>query len=181
MGGSVYDALYHPDPWFRTLFDDFRDLAADELPAPYFSGCEFTSVCINTATYLQWLLGQCLKNGVVVKRGILSHLTEARKLSHTGEDANFVINCTGLGSLKLGGVEDETMAPARGQIVVVRNECTPMFTTSGTDDGSTEVSYLMSEYQSLSKIPCFVSGSWSTLADSISARGRRRHHHRWHI
>jgi D-amino-acid oxidase len=74
---------------------------------------------------------------------VLSNIDEAKKLSHTGEDVSFIINCTGLGALTLGGVEDSDMTPARAQIVLVRNEASPMRTTSGTDDGSTEVCYLM--------------------------------------
>ena len=54
-----------------------------------------------------------------------------------------MINCTGLSSLKLGGVEDKDVYPARGQIVVVRNTCDVMASTSGTDDGSEEACYIM--------------------------------------
>lgn len=135
--------LFDPDPWFKDMFDGFRNLEKHELPAGHDSGIEFESVCLNTSIYLHWLLGQCLKAGVVVKRGILTHLREAKSWSHTGKPADVVINATALGSLKLGGVEDKTLAPARGQIVVVRNECTPMVASSGTDDGPTELMYLM--------------------------------------
>ncbi|KND91897.1 D-amino-acid oxidase [Tolypocladium ophioglossoides CBS 100239] len=137
------DPLFDRDPWYKSLLPDYRELSQDEVPPGHDSGCEFTSVCINTATYLQWLLGQCLKNGVVVKRAVLADIAEARALSHTGQPASMVINATGLGSLKLGGVRDTTMTPARGQTVLVRNECHPMFTTSGTEDGDTEVLYAM--------------------------------------
>lgn len=54
-----------------------------------------------------------------------------------------VINCTGLSSKTLGGVLDNTMYPARGQIVVVRNDPGPMMSTSGTDDGEDEALYIM--------------------------------------
>lgn len=64
-------------------------------------------------------------------------------MSHTGSPASIVINATGLGSLKLGGVDDTTLTPARGQIVLVRNEGPVMLGVSGTDDGSTEDLYVM--------------------------------------
>ncbi|CEJ90260.1 hypothetical protein VHEMI06055 [[Torrubiella] hemipterigena] len=137
------DPLFLHDPWYQELLPNFRELNTDEVPAGYDSGCTFDSLCINVTTYLQWLLGQCLKNGVVVKRGIISHIKEAKNLSHTGLPADMVINTTGLGSLKLGGVEDKTMAPYRGQTVLVRNECTPMYVTSGTDDEPADLFYLM--------------------------------------
>lgn len=36
---------------------------------------------------------------------------------------------------KLGGVGDRTVVPARGQIVIVRNDARKMLDVSGTDDG----------------------------------------------
>ena len=43
-------------------------------------GSQFTSVCINPGVYLPWLLGQCLKNGVVFTRATVRHITEAFRL-----------------------------------------------------------------------------------------------------
>ena len=103
----------------------------------------FTSVCMNTAIYLPWLASQCLKNGVVIRRGIVDHVAEAACLHHLGSKANVVINCTGLSSLKLKGVEDNQLFPVRGQIVVVRNDPGFMADTSGTDDGPDEITYTM--------------------------------------
>lgn len=103
-------------------------------------------MCINTAIYLPWLVGQLLKNGVVLRRAVLTHILDAKTLSHTGKKADIIINATGLGSLKLGGVLDTTMAPARGQVVLVRNEASPanvMVISSGTDDSPKEVMYVM--------------------------------------
>lgn len=53
------------------------------------------------------------------------------------------MNCTGLSSKFLGGVRDEKLLPARGQIVVVRNDPGPMVSLSGTDDGEDEALYIM--------------------------------------
>lgn len=44
---------------------------------------------------------------------------------------------------ELGGVEDKTVVPARGQIVVVRNVAPKMLDISGTDDGDDEACYIM--------------------------------------
>ena len=54
-----------------------------------------------------------------------------------------VINCTGLSAYKLGGVEDKTMFPIRGQTVLVRNEADAMYSISGNDDSSDEMTYIM--------------------------------------
>lgn len=126
-----------------TVQPKFRILQPHELPPDHDNGTAFTSVCINTAIYLPWLLGQCLKNGVIVRRGIATDIGDAASMHHSGRRAAIVINCTGLGALKLGGVEDAKMFPARGQIVVVRNDPQGMFTTSGTNDGEDEVTYIM--------------------------------------
>lgn len=103
----------------------------------------FTSVCINTSLYLPWLAGQCLKNGAVLKRGTVKHVAHAAKLHSSGRRADLVVNCTGLLAAQLGGVRDENVIPARGQIVLVRNEPGRMMTVSGTDDGEDEVVYIM--------------------------------------
>ncbi|RFU80235.1 d-amino-acid oxidase [Trichoderma arundinaceum] len=137
------DPLFSANPWYNTVLPDYRELNHDEVIPGHDSGCEFTSVCINTVIYLSWLVGQCAKNGVVFKRAVLSDIREAKALSHTGQPANIIVNATALGSLKLGGVEDSSLTPARGQVVVVRNEFHPMVATSGTDDGPTEMAYIM--------------------------------------
>merc|ERR1711881_73061 len=107
------------------------------------SATTFTSVCINTAIYLPWLAGQCLANGVILKRGIVKHVSEAASLHHTGQPAKVVVNCTGLSARFLGGVLDSSVYPARGQIVLVRNEANVMASMSGTDDGPDEATYVM--------------------------------------
>ena len=140
---SPMDPLFSRDPWYKHIMDNYRELRPDEVLPGHDSGCEFGSACINIGIYLPWLVSQCVKGGVVFKRAILNHISDAKSLSETSPKADFVINCTGLGSKKLGGIEDGTMNPARGQTVLVRNTCHPMVTTSGTEDGPKEVLYIM--------------------------------------
>ncbi|KAK6398010.1 hypothetical protein LTR65_003090 [Meristemomyces frigidus] len=129
---------------------DFRALSDDELPSGIDAGVSVTSVCINTTIYLPWLASQCLKHGVILRRGIVMHVSSAAALHHTGKRADVVINCTGLSSGSLGGVEDNKMYPARGQLAIVRNTPTgppgpapTMFSLSGTDDAADETAYVM--------------------------------------
>lgn len=118
-------------------------LPKDSLNADIESATAFTSVCINTAIYLPWLLSQCLKNGVHFKRATLGHIEEALRVC--GEKIDIVVNCTGLGAARLGGVQDTTVVPARGQIVLVSNDVDgKMLSFSGTDDGDDEACYIMS-------------------------------------
>ncbi|KAK3069977.1 D-amino acid oxidase [Teratosphaeriaceae sp. CCFEE 6253] len=132
--------------WFAELIKDdawFRILPKSELPDGINGGTAFTSVCFNTALYLPWLASQCLKHGVIIRRGIVSHIADAAALHHSGKRADLVVNCTGLASLRLRGVEDSAVYPARGQIVLVRNDPEVMASVSGTDDGSDEATYIM--------------------------------------
>lgn len=120
----------------------------------------FTSVCINTALYLPWLVSQCLKAGIVVKREIFGHISDAAKVHHSGKKAHLVVNCTGLSAGKLGGVEDRNMTPARGQTVLVRNE--PGF-MSGIDEWDEELTYVMQRAAGKKVHICSVFGTELTL------------------
>jgi D-amino-acid oxidase len=80
---------------------------------------------------------------VIFKRATFTHICEAANDHHSGRKAHVVINCTGLSASKIGGVEDKTVVPARGQIVLVRNSPGAMVTISGCDDGEDEAAYVM--------------------------------------
>ena len=142
-GGASFDSLFSTMPWYKRLFPDFRELEQHELPAGVHSGCTYTGLCINTAVYLPWLVGQCRKRGVHFRRGRVTDIRELRDMHHTGKRADVIVNASGLGSKDLTGVSDSAMSPIRGQIVLVENESEPMYNISGTNDGPEEVSYLM--------------------------------------
>jgi D-amino-acid oxidase len=125
------------------IIRQFRNLTAEELPDGVDAGTEFTSVCINVALYLPYLAGECRKHGIVLERQILTHISEARKMHHSGWDADVLINCTGLMASTLGGVNDKTVVPARGQTVIVRNDPGDWGIGSGPDVGEEELVYYM--------------------------------------
>lgn len=137
------ESLFDEKPWYDTFFPDYRKLPANELPPGVAYGHEFGSVCINTAIYLPYLVSQCRKLGVEFKRASLEHISQAASLHHTGSKADIVVNATGLMACKLGGVMDDKVVPARGQIVVVRNVSPAMFCFSSCDDGPEELIYTM--------------------------------------
>lgn len=56
------------------------------------------------------------------KRDVFTHIREAANIHHSGRKAELIINCTGLSARRLGGVEDQSMVPVRGQTVLVRND-----------------------------------------------------------
>lgn len=120
------------------------------------------------AIYLPWLVSQCLKNGVVFKRAVFKHISEASQSGyHPSGKVDLVVNCTGLLASKLGGVEDQTVVPARGQIVVVRNEASKMFDISGTDDGADEACYIMTRAAGGGTIlgGSYQKGNWESQVD----------------
>ncbi|KAF9888619.1 hypothetical protein FE257_008551 [Aspergillus nanangensis] len=103
---SDSSVLYDREPWSKEILSDYQELSSNEVPPEYDSGCKFTSVCINTATYLQWMIGQCLMHGVVFKREVLLDIAQVKHMSHTGVIASASVNATGLGSRTLDGVND---------------------------------------------------------------------------
>ncbi|KAJ5980430.1 D-amino acid oxidase [Penicillium waksmanii] len=141
--GQWFAELVQKDPWYKDLVDNFEEIPAEKLGSGIENGSRFTSVCINTAIYLPWLLGQCSKNGVQFKRATFKHVAEAGYAHHSGKKADVVVNCTGLSSKSLGGVQDDTLFPIRGQVVLVRNDPHAMYSVSGCDDGEDEVAYMM--------------------------------------
>lgn len=78
-----------------------------------------------------------------------------------------MVNCTGLLASKLGGVEDKTVVPARGQVVVVRNDAGKMADVSGTDDGPDEACYVMTRAAGGGTIlgGSYQKGSWESQPD----------------
>jgi D-amino-acid oxidase len=169
--GQWFNELLSTTPWFKDVVPDFRVLPKSELPAGADSATAFTSVCINTAVYLPYLVSQCLKNGAVFKRGIVSHITDAASMHHSGSKADLILNCTGLLASKLGGVMDKTVIPARGQIVVVRNDPGVMLAISGTDDGDDEVCYIMERAAGGGTIlgGTYQKGNWESQPDPNQA------------
>ncbi|KAI9676586.1 MAG: hypothetical protein M1822_008300 [Bathelium mastoideum] len=122
---------------------EFKEIPKSELREGIHNAFSFTSVCINTAIYLPWLVSQCLQAGVVFKRAVFDHICEAAKAHHSGLRADLIVNCTGLSALKLGGVMDQSMTPVRGQIALVRNDAGGNFSLSSSDDGPEEGVYVM--------------------------------------
>ncbi|KIW11299.1 hypothetical protein PV08_10599 [Exophiala spinifera] len=170
--------LLSPNPWFKDVVPSFRVLPKESLPSGVDSGTVFTSVCINTAIYLPWLVSQCLKNGVVFKRAVFKHISHAALPDvHPSKKVDLVVNCTGLMACRLGGVEDKSVVPARGQIVVVRNDAGKMVDVSGTDDGEDEAGYMMTRAAGGGTIlgGCYQKGNWDSQVDpSLAVRIMKR-------
>jgi D-amino-acid oxidase len=176
-GTTSFNNVFAENPWWRDLVDDYRDLAPSEMPAGMASGCEFGSVCINPALYLPWLVGQCRANGVVFHRKVVSHVSELRSRGVHGFKPDIVVNATGLSAAKLGGVEDKTCYPIRGQVVVVRSVAPAMVCVSGTDDGDDQACYMMTRAVGGGTIlgGTMQNGNWESQLDpNIASRIMKR-------
>ncbi|KAL1859236.1 D-amino acid oxidase [Paecilomyces lecythidis] len=163
-----FSELLSPNPWFAKVVPNFRSLPTKSLSPGIDSATSFTSVCINTAIYLPWLVSQCLANGVTFKRALFEHIVDATYHNfHPYGNVDIVVNCTGLMASKLGGVQDTTVVPARGQIVIVRNEARKMLSVSGTDNGDNEACYVMTRAAGGGTIlgGSYEKGSWESQPD----------------
>jgi D-amino-acid oxidase len=99
------------DPWWRAAVPALDRVRPERLPPGYADGYELSVPVIDMAVHLPWLLDRLEARGVPVRRQRLERLTDA----FAGVAA--AVNCTGLGAREL--IDDRTLTPVRGQVVVV--------------------------------------------------------------
>ena len=107
----------------------FKELPQNALVPGASAGTSFTTVNIDTPTYLPYLLARFLARGGALVRGAVQHVAQVAEggpgvFRSTGRPypapVDAVIVCAGLGARTLGGVEDADVYPVRGQVVLVR-------------------------------------------------------------
>ncbi|KAJ3135941.1 hypothetical protein HK100_002254 [Physocladia obscura] len=103
-------------PWYKRLVEGYEECTQEDLTATKKFGIKYQTVTINVPKYHAWLTDKAKAMGATFVKAKLNHWEDALKYVK----ADIVINSTGLGSLWLGGIQDQTMYPVRGQIVVVR-------------------------------------------------------------
>ncbi|XAO25041.1 hypothetical protein I312_103850 [Cryptococcus bacillisporus CA1280] len=120
VGQKDHLKIYEEHPNFMTL-------PVSELPPDVDHAVSFTSLTITPSVYLNRLIKQIssLSNGKV--RIHRFHLPCLSFLSHPSitaligqEPPAAVMICVGLGALLLGGVNDSSVYPTRGQVVKIR-------------------------------------------------------------
>ncbi|KAH7098324.1 D-amino-acid oxidase [Auriculariales sp. MPI-PUGE-AT-0066] len=100
---------------------EFRYLNENELIPEAQDGMTFKTVTIDTAVYLPFLLSKFLGRGGRLIRARVQHIDQVIAGAFTpGVLPDAVFICTGIGARSLGGVEDTTVYPIRGQTVVIR-------------------------------------------------------------
>ncbi|KAF8068674.1 FAD dependent oxidoreductase [Lyophyllum atratum] len=105
--------------FFESL-PDFIVYPPEQLPPFAKHAVSFTSLTMDTSAYLQKLVARFEALGGTVHRAFLDSLVSAIDFVPENETLIAIVNCTGLGSLKLKDVEDTDMYPIRGQVVVLK-------------------------------------------------------------
>lgn len=133
--------------WFKDLVPDFKILGRDKVPDFADWGTFYRTIALDPSIYLHFLQSRCLSLGVSFRRATVDHVLDAFFFPGPAENAtaaldtgtgaraeataDIVVNCTGLLASRLGGVEDASVRPVRGQLVIVENESRGMFSLSG--------------------------------------------------
>ncbi|KAH9932220.1 FAD dependent oxidoreductase-domain-containing protein [Fomitopsis serialis] len=107
---------------------NFRQIPTDSLVADAKCGYSYSTYTVDPLRYINYLLARFLAQGGTVVRGKVLHINQvleggvdvfARGIaSATPIDA--VVVCTGLGARTLGGVEDQSVYPNRGQVILLK-------------------------------------------------------------
>jgi D-amino-acid oxidase len=134
-----------------------RMLGPDEVPDRYISGVTMTVPRTDPTLYLPWLEDQLAETGGEIQ--LLD--SPVRALGPLFDEADVVVNCTGLGARTLVG--DMTMYPVRGQIVAVED---PDIDEGRADEiGGRDISYVFPRTSEVIVGGTFWNGDWSTIPD----------------
>jgi len=109
--------------WYDKIVGGLRPIPEDELPSGAQFGYDLSSFVINVPIYLAWLQGEALKAGIELRRAFYDDMTE---FIQEFPAAKAFFNCTGLGSYSLKGVDDKSLYPTRGQVMLVENPSTKL-------------------------------------------------------
>ena len=97
--------------WFSFMPEDsYRTLKKDELQQEYRTGYDVHVPLIETQIFLPWLMKYIEKKNTTIEKKDIESFDEI-------SDAEFIINCTGLGARDL--CKDETIVSVKGQVALL--------------------------------------------------------------
>ncbi|KAL3417184.1 d-amino acid [Phlyctema vagabunda] len=109
--------------WYEQLVGGLRFVPQAEVPEGSVFGFDMGSFVVEVPVYLSWLQVQAKKAGIQFYR---RSYTDIRESFAEFPHSKAFFNCTGLGSYHLKGVEDKTLYPTRGQVMLVETPKTPL-------------------------------------------------------
>ncbi|ODV60384.1 FAD-dependent oxidoreductase [Ascoidea rubescens DSM 1968] len=154
--------------WFKDFVEGYEVFTDPKLlPDDCSIGYKFKTVTISTSLYLFYLLKRCVDLNAVYRRKKLDHINQAFDLHSSGSKADYVFNCTGLLAKTLGGVNDESIYPVRGQVLLVNNTGTKQVVASLFPEYSNESLYTMPRKEGGTILGgCFIKDVWDTTPDN---------------
>jgi D-amino-acid oxidase len=96
-------------PAWSDHFADFRECAAEELPAGFVTGFRYTAPVVTMPVYLGYLRDRAIAAGVRFEERRVDRL----------DLAPLVVDCAGIGARELA--PDPSLTPVRGQVVIAEN------------------------------------------------------------
>ncbi|ODV88052.1 hypothetical protein CANARDRAFT_193881 [[Candida] arabinofermentans NRRL YB-2248] len=146
-------------PWFKNMCKNFEIIENDSELIPkgvdIEYGFAFDGVVISTTYYLTYLLNECFRLGVTLKRKTLKSLQEASQYHSSGMKADVIVNCSGLLAKSL--VPDDTVYPIRGCTILVYNNIKDMISVNLVDEEHPdEMLYIMPRKEG----GCVIGGSF---------------------
>jgi D-amino-acid oxidase len=97
------------EPWWKDSVLSFHRTPDGELPFGYLRGYSFQIPLVEMPLYLPYLLRRFERGGGTIEQ------RDVRSLVEPLEEADAVVNCSGMGAVELAA--DPTLYPIRGQIV----------------------------------------------------------------
>ena len=119
-GMEVYRTHPHPLPSWHRMLSRVEKVPASRLPKDCVEGYRFQVPVVETPVYLgKFLMGRFLAAGGSLKTRTVTCLSEP------WSEADWVVNCTGLGARELVG--DHTLYPIRGEVLRLKSPPTSEF------------------------------------------------------
>src|SRR6266540_5281205 len=153
-GGVEYLPRATPDPpWANAV----RDLHRVRPPAGFADGWSFTTPVVETPRYLPYLAKRLENAGATITRAALHALPN---------NADVVVNCTGLGARRMAG--DDSLTPVRGQVVRVRQPGLREWLIA--DRGPNDLTYVVPRKDDVVVGGTSQTGDWTLTPDPRTAK-----------
>jgi D-amino-acid oxidase len=145
-----------PDPPWAAAVPDLHRVPA---PVGFADGWSFTTPVVETPRYLPYLAKRLENAGATITRAALHALPN---------NADVVVNCTGLGARRMAG--DDSLTPVRGQIVRVAQPAEPItdWLIADRGDGG-EIIYVVPREHDVVVGGTSQPGNWSRSPDPATA------------